>query len=54
VVDPTDVWVTEPVEGKENIVSLQTCYPEPTFEKRLIVRAELIDGGEGHSAVSGG
>ena len=54
VVDPTDVWVTEPVEGKDNIVSLQTCYPEPTFEKRLIVRAELIDGGEGHSAVSGG
>jgi sortase A len=54
VVDPTDVWVTEPVEGKDNIVSLQTCYPEPTFEKRFIVRAELIDGGEGHSAVSGG
>ena len=47
VVDPTDIWVTEPVEGKDNIVSLQTCYPEPTFEKRLIVRAELIDGGEG-------
>ena len=43
VVDPTDYWVTNPVEDKDNIVSLQTCYPEPTFEKRLIVRAELID-----------
>lgn len=52
VVDPTDVWVTEPVEGKDNIVSLQTCWPEPTFEKRLIVRAELVDQGEGLSAAS--
>lgn len=43
IVDPTDVWVTEPVEGRDNIVSLQTCWPEPTFEKRLIVRAALID-----------
>ena len=47
VVDPTDIWVTEPVEDKDNIVSLQTCYPEPTFEKRLIVRAELIEEGKG-------
>jgi len=54
VVDPTDIWVTEPVEGKDNIVSLQTCYPEPTFEKRLIVRAELIEEGKGLSAASGG
>lgn len=51
VVDPTDFWVTEPVEGKDNIVSLQTCWPEPTFEKRLIVRAELIgQGKKGSSA----
>lgn len=41
VVDPTDVWVTEPVAGR-NIVSLQTCFPEPTFEKRLIVRGQLV------------
>jgi sortase A len=54
VVDPTDIWVTQPVEGKDNIVSLQTCWPEPTFEKRLIVRAELIDGGKGPSVASGG
>ena len=52
VVDPTDIWVTQPVE-KDNIVSLQTCYPEPTFEKRLVVRAALIDGGEGRSAAGG-
>ena len=54
VVDPTDIWVTEPVEGKDNIVSFQTCYPEPTFEKRLVVRAELIEEGKGNSAVGGG
>ena len=42
VVDPTDSWVTRPVDGKDNIVSLQTCWPEPTFEKRLIVRAKLV------------
>jgi sortase A len=54
LVDPTDIWVTEPVEGKDNIVSLQTCYPEPTFEKRLVVRAELIEEGKGNSADSGG
>ena len=47
VVDPTDYWVTRPVPDKQNIVSLQTCWPEPTFEKRLIVRAELVEeGGE--------
>ena len=50
VVDPTDFWVTEPVEGKDNIVSLQTCWPEPTFEKRLIVRAELIEQDKGPAA----
>jgi LPXTG-site transpeptidase (sortase) family protein len=41
IVDPNDFWVTQPVRGKD-IVSLQTCYPEPTFEKRLIVRAQRI------------
>ena len=43
VVDPTDYWVTRPVRDKDNIVSLQTCYPEPTFERRLVVRAELVE-----------
>ena len=46
LVDPSDYWVTQPVPGKD-IVSLQTCYPEPTFEKRLIVRAERVASGGG-------
>ena len=41
IVDPEDTWVTEPVEDKK-IVTLQTCWPEPSFEKRLIVRAEIV------------
>lgn len=40
-VRPEDYWVTYPVPGK-TVVSLQTCDPIPTFENRLIVRAELI------------
>ena len=40
IVDPDDVWVTKPVEDK--IITLQTCWPEPSFEKRLIVRAEIV------------
>ena len=40
-VEPDDTWVTDPVEGK-TVVSLQTCVPIPTFEDRLIVRAELV------------
>ncbi len=38
---PHDVWGTKPVAGKK-IVSLQTCFPAPTFNKRLIVRGELV------------
>lgn len=41
IVNPKDVWVTEPVAGKE-IVSLQTCFPAPSFHKRLIIRAERV------------
>ncbi len=41
IVNPTDVWITEPVPSKE-IVSLQTCYPAPSFSKRLIIRAERV------------
>ena len=40
-VEPDDTWVTYPVEDK-TVVSLQTCVPIPTFENRLIVRAELV------------
>jgi sortase A len=42
LVGPYDAWVTKPVTGKR-IVSLQTCFPAPTFEKRLVVRGELVD-----------
>ena len=41
VVNPHDVWVTKPIADKQ-IVSFQTCFPAPTFEKRLIVRGELV------------
>ena len=41
IVSPTDVWITEPVPGKE-IISLQTCYPARSFAKRLIIRAERV------------
>jgi sortase A len=40
-VEPNDFWTTYPVEG-ETTVSLQSCVPIPTFENRLIVRAELV------------
>jgi sortase A len=41
VVDPTDLWVTEPVPGK-NIVTLQTC-TLPDYTQRLITQAELVE-----------
>jgi sortase A len=40
VVDPWDVWVTDPVKGRD-LLSLQTCVG-PNFEKRLIVRADRV------------
>lgn len=42
IVRPADYWVTYPVPDK-TIVSLQGSYPVPTFERRLVVRAELVD-----------
>ena len=41
VTDPTDVWVMGQVVGRD-MVTLQTCTPYPTFEKRLIVRADRV------------
>jgi sortase A len=41
VVEPTDLSVTEPIEGK-NIVTLQTC-TLPDYSQRLIVQGELVD-----------
>ena len=37
-VDPTDLYVTEPVKGK-NILTLQSC-TLPDYAKRLVVQAE--------------
>jgi sortase A len=39
--EPTDSWVMGQVRGRD-MVTLQTCTPIPTFEKRLIVRADRI------------
>ena len=39
--DPEDVWVMGQVRGRD-MVTLQTCTPYPTFEKRLIVRADRV------------
>jgi sortase A len=39
--DPTDMWVMGQVRGRD-MVTLQTCTPIPTFEKRLIVRADRV------------
>jgi sortase A len=41
VTDPTDSWVMGQVRGRD-MVTLQTCTPIPTFEKRIIVRADRI------------
>jgi sortase A len=42
VVSPKDVWVTEPVRGRD-LLTLQTC-TGPDFGERLIVRADRVDG----------
>jgi sortase A len=39
--DPTGVWVMGQVRGRD-MVTLQTCTPIPTFQKRLIVRADRV------------
>ena len=41
IVDPTNLTVINPIEGK-NIISLQTC-TLPDYTKRVIYRAELKD-----------
>jgi sortase A len=41
ITEPKDVWVMGQVRGRD-MVTLQTCTPYPTFEKRLIVRADRV------------
>ena len=40
-VRPEENWVTGRVRGRD-LLTLQTCTPIPTFQKRLIVRAERV------------
>ncbi len=39
--DPSDSWVVGQVRGRD-MLTLQTCTPIPTFEKRLIIRADRV------------
>lgn len=41
IADPADRWVTGQIRGRD-MLTLQTCTPIPTFEKRLIVRADRL------------
>jgi sortase A len=41
ITDPRDLWVMGQVRGRD-MVTLQTCTPYPTFQKRLIVRADRV------------
>jgi sortase A len=38
---PDENWVTGRVRGRD-LLTLQTCTPLPTFQNRLIVRAERV------------
>ena len=39
--EPSDSWVMGQVRGRD-MLTLQTCTPYPTFQKRLIVRADRV------------
>jgi sortase A len=41
IADPSDSWVMGQVRGRD-MLTLQTCTPIPTFEKRLIIRADRV------------
>jgi sortase A len=41
ITDPKDVWVMGQVRGRD-MPTLHTCTPIPTFQKRLIVRADRV------------
>lgn len=42
VVEPTDVWVTDPRPG--SWLTLTTCTPRYSAAQRLVVTAEMVDG----------
>jgi sortase A len=41
ITDPTNSWVMGQVRGRD-MVTLQTCTPIPSFEKRIVVRADRV------------
>jgi sortase A len=41
ITDPTDSWVMGQVRGRD-MLTLQTCTPYPTFQKRLMVGADRV------------
>jgi sortase A len=41
ITDPEDSWVMGQVAGRD-MVTLQTCTPIPSFEKRIVVRADRV------------
>ncbi|HEX2370458.1 MAG TPA: class E sortase [Acidimicrobiia bacterium] len=42
VVEPTDIWVTDPRSG--GWLTLTTCHPEFSAQERYIVHAEMVKG----------
>ncbi|HEX2153074.1 MAG TPA: class E sortase [Acidimicrobiia bacterium] len=42
IVEPTDVWVTEPIPGAW--LTLTTCHPRFSAAERLIIQAEMVEG----------
>jgi sortase A len=42
VVEPTDIWVTDPRSGAW--ITLTTCHPEFSAQERYIVHAEMVKG----------
>lgn len=42
IVEPTDVWVTDPIRGAW--LTLTTCHPRFSAAERLIIQAELVEG----------
>lgn len=43
VVEPTDVSVVDPGDGSQQLLTLTTCHPKGSAEKRLILRLRLIE-----------
>ena len=41
ITDPEDSWVMGQVAGRD-MVTLQTCTPIPSFERRIVVRADRV------------